>query len=108
MRILFSTILSLTSLALFAFTSGCGTTPSAQVKCTTQNDCMKASGTLFPGDASVDFLPQCCASVCVVKSIGCVTGFRYLTSAPTVGECVPTNPMCPAPPPDLLSPSGDM
>ena len=82
--------------------AGCGTDVAKTVSCSSAADCMKASGNLFDPDASVDFLPQCCASLCVVRSVGCESGDRYLNGAPLVGDCV-ASPMCPVTP-DMSTP----
>jgi hypothetical protein len=97
---------------LAATLAGCGHDVAKTTSCTTQDDCIKAGGNLFTLDGSTDFFPQCCASLCVVPSVGCESGYRYLNGAPLVGDCVP-EPMCPvqpdmSEPPDMLQPSGDM
>jgi hypothetical protein len=98
--------------ALAAALTGCGTDIAKTVSCSTAADCIKAGGTLFAPDGSPDFMPQCCADLCVVPSVGCESGFRYLNGVPTVGDCV-VAPMCPvqpdlSAPEDMLSPAGDM
>ena len=91
---------------LAAAIAGCGNDIAKTTSCQTQADCLTAAGSLYDPDASVDFLPQCCANVCVVPSVGCDSGYRYLNGAPLVGECVAA-PMCPARP-DMSEPAGDM
>src|SRR3954453_2839422 len=106
MRALYK-VLSLGSVfALAAVLTGCGNDIAKTTSCSSQADCLKAAGALYSADASVDFLPQCCASLCVVPSVGCESGYRYLNGAPLVGEGVAA-PMCPARP-DMTMPSGDM
>jgi len=91
---------------LLIVSTGCGTDINAKITCATDLDCLKASRNLFDIDASADFLPQCCAGICAVSAIGCDSGYRYLVSAPAVGECA-VAPMCAARP-DLSSPPEDM
>jgi hypothetical protein len=108
MRVL-KTLLSLSSVAvLLGALSGCGEEVKQTVSCGSQADCLKAAGTLFDPDASATFLPNCCGGVCIVYSVGCDSGQRYLNSTPQVGDCVPT-PMCPPQVfPDMSTPTGDM
>jgi hypothetical protein len=108
MRIL-NRVLGLASVLFLATAlGGCGTDVSSKVMCSDASGCIKAAGNLFAGDASVDLLPQCCTGFCVMPSMGCESGFRYLTSTPGFGDCA-AEPMCPAPPmPDLGMSQGDM
>jgi hypothetical protein len=104
-------ILGLLSIVVFVSVAGCGSNPASQIMCSSQMDCLHAGGMLFAPDASAMFLPQCCANVCVVQSVGCESGYRFLNATPLVGDCAPA-PMCPAPPPDmtvidLLQPTTD-
>jgi hypothetical protein len=106
--------LSLVGLLVAATVSGgCGSDINAHVACTSTTECQAlgfASG-LFDKDASIDFLPQCCASLCLVASLGCDSGYRYLIAAPAVGECAPasaTTTCVAPPPPDLAMPPEDM
>ena len=108
MRIL-NRVLGLASVLFLATAlAGCGSDISSKVMCSDASSCLKTAGNLFAGDASVDLLPQCCAGFCVMPSMGCDSGFRYLTSAPAFGDCV-AEPMCQATTtPDLGTPQGDM
>jgi hypothetical protein len=93
---------------------GCASDIQAKVMCSTDTECFHSAGTLYSDvdvDASADLLPRCCAGFCVVPSLGCDEGFRYLTHDPNnepaggYGECV-ASPMCPVPPqPDLSEPA---
>ncbi len=86
---------------------GCGSDINAKITCTADIDCLKASKNLFDVDASADFLPVCCSNTCVVPGIGCDSGYRYLVSAPAVGECA-VEPMCVAKPDvDMAQPQKD-
>jgi hypothetical protein len=87
----------LSAVTLAAGLAGCGSDVASKIMCDSAASCLKASGSLYSDvDASVDQLPQCCSNVCVVASLGCDHGFRYLTSQPGLGDCVATDPMCPA------------
>lgn len=91
------TLLGLLSVVtLTAALSGCGSDVASKIMCNTGDDtaCLKAGGSLFDQDASVFALPQCCSGVCVMASPGCDTGFRYLTSQPSFGECATMVMMC--------------
>jgi hypothetical protein len=93
---------------LLASVAGCGTDIASKTVCSQDSDCMKSSGNLFEADASVDFLPKCCTEaggmkVCVLPVVGCDSGYRYLTSQPGYGDCVPA-PMCPMAPADMTMP----
>jgi hypothetical protein len=113
---------SISTLSLIVFVSlvaGCGTDIASKVTCGSSKDCLTAAGTLFAADASVYGLPVCCndsgggGMVCLLpintdptlaNPNGCDSGFRYLTSEPSFGDCVPmfsgTNScMVPTPPP---------
>ncbi len=101
MRALYRVLGLFSVVALASITAGCGTDVASQLMCSSDADCLKATGSLYSDvDASVDQLPHCCAAVCVVQSIGCDKGYRYLTSQPSLGACVP-EPMCPAAPLDM-------
>jgi len=104
MRQLMPRLLSVFLLGVIpAMGAGCGADINAKIACSTDGDCLKASRNLFDIDASADFLPQCCGSICAVAAIGCDSGYRYLVSAPAVGECA-VEPMC-KPRPDMSLPS---
>jgi hypothetical protein len=105
----FHKVLGLTSaFVLAAGISSCDSDISKTVSCSTTADCLKTAGTLFDPDASVAFLPECCAGVCVVpNSVGCDSNERFLNSAPLVGQCTPA-PMCPPQPDMKEAPTGDM
>jgi hypothetical protein len=57
-------------------------------------------GTLLAPDAAVYTLPSCCASVCLLPSFGCDSGYRYLTYDPNnaphggFGDCAAAPTMC--------------
>ena len=107
MRIL-KALLSLMSLVILV--SGCGTDVAKTVSCSSAADCFTKANGLFEGDASVETLPMCCGGVCIVYSVGCESGQRFLNSTPQVGDCTPA-PMCPAQVfPDMSMPAtgGDM
>jgi hypothetical protein len=99
-------VLSLLSVVALVSVAGCGSDVASKLMCSDDATCLKASGSLYSDvDASVDQLPRCCNSVCVVMSLGCDKGFRYLTSQPGLGDCV-AEPMCKLPPvQDLSMPS---
>jgi hypothetical protein len=100
--------LGITSIfVLAAAVTGCGNDIAKSVACSTQTDCLTFAGTAYAPDASAMFLPQCCAALCVVPSVGCDSGYRYLNGVSMVGDCVAA-PMCPAVVhPDMAEP-GDM
>jgi hypothetical protein len=75
--------------------AGCGRDINGKLKCTTKMDCVSKTGALFDYDMGLAVDVQCCAEVCVVESLGCESGYRYITNAPAVGECAAA-PMCPA------------
>jgi hypothetical protein len=108
MRVL-KTFLSLMSVAVLAGgIAGCGTDVKKSVSCSSAADCLTTAGSLFEMDASVETLPMCCGGVCIVYSVGCESGQRFLNSTPQVGDCTPAA-MCPAQVfPDMSMPSGDM
>jgi hypothetical protein len=98
--------LGITSIfVLAAAVTGCGNDIAKSVACSTQTDCLTLAGT--PADASVNTIPQCCASLCVLPTVGCDSGFRFLNGVAMGGDCVAA-PMCPAVVhPDMAEP-GDM
>ena len=105
--------LSLVGLLVAAAVSGgCGSDINAHVACNTTMDCttLGFNSGLFDKDASVDFLPQCCTSLCLVPSLGCDSGYRYLIAAPAVGECAPASATtaCMTPPPPDLAMAEDL
>ncbi len=104
MRALYRSI-SLVSLVLIGGAlSGCGSDVQSKVMCNDDSTCLMMMGTLLEPDANASLFPRCCSSVCVVPSLGCDSGFRYLTVDPNnaphggFGNCV-MDPMCI--PPDM-------
>src|SRR5262245_23869454 len=100
-----STLLAIASLVLAV---GCGTDIAGKITCSADKDCRDKAASLFEADASVDLLPLCCSNVCVLPSVGCDSGLRYLNSKPGYGECTGSAVSCPVPPdmstpPDLMS-----
>ena len=101
MRALYRILGLFSVVTLASITAGCGSDVASKIMCSTDADCLKATGSLYTMvDASVDQLPKCCASACVSISIGCDTGYRYLTSQPGLGDCTAT-PLCPVAPLDM-------
>ena len=106
----FLTLLSAVALSLVV--SSCGEDFVGQIKCNTDSDCRTSDklGMLFDTDAGDPaLLPMCCSSTCVLPAGGCDTGYRFLDNDPGYGDCVPKDPMCPAPMqmPDLSMPMTD-
>jgi hypothetical protein len=113
MRALNRTIALLSVALLWA---GCGGDVKSKVMCSSDTDCIM--GLMCDTDASVGAPPQCCAGVCVIPTLGCDQGYRYVTfdkgNAPYCGygDCV-AEPMCPPipdmrAPPDLTQPPPDL
>jgi len=108
MRVLNRT-LAVVSLVLVGALAGCGADIKSKVMCSTDSDCI--TNLMCDTDAAVGTAPQCCAGVCVIQSLGCDSGYRYLTFDPSsapfcnYGECI-SDPMCPVMP-DLL-PADDL
>jgi hypothetical protein len=91
-------LINLVVVASVIVLAGCPTDVKDRVSCSTNKDCLDASKGLYDDfDASAAFLPQCCASVCVVPATACDSGLRYLTSRPALGQCT-SGVMCPVPP----------
>lgn len=59
----------------------------AHVQCTSGADCILPSMSLFLSRV------ECCGGSCILASVGCDSGWRYLTVEPGYGECVATT-MC--------------
>jgi hypothetical protein len=72
-------LLSAASLALMLSASGCGDDLEAHVSCSGPADCPQADGFLDV---------ECCSGFCVVATVGCDSGYRYVNSEPVVVECV--------------------
>lgn len=104
-----SSILGLASVLLLSVgqLTACGKDTNSKIKCSTKADCVSKTGALFDYDMGLAIEVQCCAEVCVLESLGCDSGYRYITSAPAVGECAPT-PMCPAQPDMSMMEERDM
>jgi hypothetical protein len=78
---------------------GCGSDVASKIMCNDQAACLKVAAPLFVDrDASVGALPECCAQVCVLPTLSCDSGFRYLTSQPGYGDCVGGSAQCIVPP----------
>src|SRR5688572_18390310 len=77
-------LLSAASLALMLSASGCGDDLEAHVTCSGPADCPQADGFLEV---------ECCSGFCVVATVGCDSGYRYVNSEPVVVECVAAS-MC--------------
>ena len=107
-----SNVLILSCCLLFVgFLAGCDDDVSSSVSCSADKDCVTKAGDLFVGDAAVDTLPVCCNSVCLLPAAGglpngCGTGYRFMTSAPSYGDCV-SAPMCSAPADMSMMPAND-
>jgi len=92
--------------------SGCGSDIASKVMCAKDIECQALMGTLLEPDAAVGTFPQCCAGFCMIPSLGCDTGYRYLTVDPNnapgggFGKCVAAPSMCM--PPDLGTGPVDM
>jgi hypothetical protein len=80
MRLLFAAMLLL---------GACGDN-LAHVSCASAADCA-ASSTLVPQTRA-----ECCGGSCVVPSVGCDSGWRYLIVGPGYGECAAIT-LCGAP-----------
>jgi hypothetical protein len=91
MRALKALLGLLSVVTLTAALSGCGNDVASKIMCNEGDDaaCMKAGAALFDVDASVSALPRCCTGVCVLSSPGCDSGYRFLTSMPSFGDCAP-------------------
>jgi hypothetical protein len=61
--------------------AGCGN-DLAPVSCSSGSDCILPSMSLFLSRV------ECCGGSCVLASVGCDSGWRYLTMEPGYGECV--------------------
>lgn len=104
----------LSVVALVCAVAGCGSDVKGKLACVDDKSCSDFAAKLYSQvDAAQTQLPRCCSGFCVSPALGCETGFRYFTSAPSVGDCVPTDPMCPGfgdmatPPPPDLKPARD-
>ncbi len=64
---------------------GCGDDIMERVACTTATQCG------LPTDMTN---LACCGGYCVAPSVGCTSGYRYITSEPEFGDCV-EGQMCP-------------
>lgn len=118
MRALYRNLALISVVLVGGAMSGCGSDISSKVMCAKDGDCLKLMGTLLEPDAAVGTFPQCCAGFCMIPSLGCDTGYRFLTVDPNnapgggFGECVPAPSMCTPPdlgttPPDMASSMGD-
>jgi hypothetical protein len=85
---------------LLALAGSACSSVKGQVSCSSDGDCLTAANTgtggaspLFPDGAAMN-APVCCNNTCVLPvNPGCDSGFRYLTSAPGYGDCVPAGPI---------------
>jgi hypothetical protein len=60
---------------------GCGNS-LAHVSCSATADCVAPAMSLAASHV------ECCGGSCVLSSVGCDSGWRYLTVEPGYGECV--------------------
>jgi hypothetical protein len=89
--------------------AGCGQDITSSVSCSTDSDCRTPdkTGTLFQDGGDPAFLPVCCDKICALPAGGCESGYRYLTSEPSYGNCI-ADPMClPLTVPDMSMPATD-
>jgi hypothetical protein len=99
---------------------GCKPTVVTQVSCSTDQDCIKSAEDLFGFDmngwsdtksqdmAGVLNTPHCCASICMVKSVGCASFYRFMNTPPAIGSCVPVGLQCVFPDMSVAPPVTDM
>jgi hypothetical protein len=74
--------------ALSLSAAGCSDV-NQQVSCSDDSSCVMLAGNLVPTDDGGTAGPaRCCGGICVLPSLGCDSGYRYLTSAPAYGKCV--------------------
>ena len=81
-------------LVLATVSAGCEDDVSMTTTCKVDSECLPLAGDLVDVDASPSTAPQCCNNICLMPAGGCESGYRYLTSKPTYGDCV-VEPMCP-------------
>jgi hypothetical protein len=73
----------LLAIAIGLVFAGCGNS-LAHVSCSANADCLAPAMSLSASRV------ECCGGSCVLASVGCDSGWRYLTVEPGYGECVST------------------